>query len=109
MLRHGRSGWWRIACSAIAGRRSKDSNLRRLLDCAKFELQQRSHRIEVLPIVIIYLNNVCDSRCVTCSIWKNNERLTIPADRQMSSRLLNELYETLGNWRPRQILLSGGE
>jgi len=83
--------------------------LRRLLDCAKFELQQRSHRIEVLPIVIIYLNNVCDSRCVTCSIWKNNERLTIPADRQMSSGLLNELYETLGNWRPRQILLSGGE
>jgi MoaA/NifB/PqqE/SkfB family radical SAM enzyme len=79
------------------------------LDAARFELQQRSHRIEVLPIVIIYLNNVCDSRCVTCSIWKNNERLTIPADRQMSGELLGELYETLGQWHPRQILLSGGE
>jgi MoaA/NifB/PqqE/SkfB family radical SAM enzyme len=83
--------------------------LRRLFDCARFERQQRSHRIEILPIIIVYLNNVCDSRCLTCSIWKNNEGLTIPADRQMSVDLLRELYETLGRWRPRQILLSGGE
>jgi MoaA/NifB/PqqE/SkfB family radical SAM enzyme len=65
--------------------------------------------MEILPIVIVYLNNVCDSRCLTCSIWKNNERLTVPADRQMSSELLGELYETLARWHPRQILLSGGE
>jgi len=80
-----------------------------LLDYAKLELQQRSHRLQVLPIVILYLNNVCDSRCVTCSIWKNNEHLKIPAERQMSAELLRELYDGLGEWRPRQILLSGGE
>jgi Fe-coproporphyrin III synthase len=83
--------------------------LRTLLDCATFERQLRSHRIGILPIIIIYLNNVCDSRCVTCSIWRNNDRLQLPADRQMSSELLHELYESLGKWRPRQILLSGGE
>lgn len=83
--------------------------MRALLDSFKFELQRRSHHIQVLPIIIVYLNNVCDSRCVTCSIWKNNEVLTIPAERQMPNELLKELYEKLGSWHPRQILLSGGE
>ena len=81
----------------------------RLIDCAKFELQQRSHRISVLPVVILYLNNICDSRCVTCSIWKNNEALKLPNERQMSDALLRELYTELPKWNPRQILLSGGE
>lgn len=83
--------------------------MRALLDPIKFKLQQRSHRLQVLPIIIVYLNNVCDSRCVTCSIWKNNEALKIPAERQMSGELLEELYQNLGKWHPRQILLSGGE
>jgi len=87
----------------------KVSKLGHLVDCAKFELQQRSHRLSVLPIVILYLNNICDSRCVTCSIWKNNEALKLPDERQMSDALLKELYSELPKWNPRQILLSGGE
>lgn len=81
----------------------------KLIDCAKLEFQQRLHQIHVLPIIILYLNNICDSRCVTCSIWKNNEALKIPNERQMADALLQELYENLGRWHPRQILLSGGE
>ena len=81
----------------------------RLVDFAKFELQQRSHRIQVLPIIILYLNNICDSRCVTCSIWKNNDALKIPAERQMPDELIAELHDSLRQWKPRQILLSGGE
>ena len=80
-----------------------------ILDSAKLEVQQRLHRVSILPIIIVYLNNICDSRCITCSIWKNNEFLKVPEDRQMSAALLHELYETLHEWRPRQILLSGGE
>jgi Fe-coproporphyrin III synthase len=80
-----------------------------LSDAAKLAIQQRSHRIQALPIVILYLNNVCDSRCITCSIWKNNEALKDAAERQMSDALLEELYRNLEQWRPRQILLSGGE
>ena len=80
-----------------------------LLDSVKFEAQQHFHRIQVLPIVVLYLNNICDSRCKTCSIWKNNEWLKIPGERQMTDALLDELYKTLPGWRPRQILLSGGE
>ncbi len=80
-----------------------------LIDCAKFEVQQRLHRLSVLPIVILYLNNICDSRCATCSIWKNNDALKVPSERQMSDRLLAELYLELPRWNPRQVLLSGGE
>jgi MoaA/NifB/PqqE/SkfB family radical SAM enzyme len=80
-----------------------------LVDSAKLEVQQHLHRVQVLPLIILYLNNVCDSRCVTCSIWKNNETLRRPAERHMTDELLHELYATTGNWRPRQILLSGGE
>src|SRR5262245_64834472 len=109
MWRHGRSGLSRIACSAIVSPRSKVFKLGQLVDCAKLEIQQRSNRISILPIVILYLNNICDSRCVTCSIWKNNESLKVPAQRQMPDELLNEIYHQLPRWHPRQILLSGGE
>jgi len=80
-----------------------------LTDAAKLEIQQYLHRVHVLPIIIVYLNNVCDSQCVTCSIWKNNDALKIPAHRQMPEPLIEELYTRLKEWRPRQILLSGGE
>jgi MoaA/NifB/PqqE/SkfB family radical SAM enzyme len=80
-----------------------------LLDSAKLEAQQHLHRVGVLPIIVVYLNNICDSRCITCSIWKNNDLLRIPAARQMPKPLLQELYSSLGQWHPRQILLSGGE
>lgn len=63
----------------------------------------------MLPIIVLYLNNICDSRCVTCSIWKNNDSLKLAHERQMPDELLGELYDTLGAWHPRQILLSGGE
>ena len=80
-----------------------------ILDSARFLLQQRDHQLRVLPIVIVYLNTICDSRCVTCSSWKNNELLKIPAERQMPDPLREELYGLARKWQPRQVLLSGGE
>src|ERR1051325_5014437 len=86
-----------------------DFSLSRLVDAATLEVQQHLHRLHVLPIVVIYLNNVCDSRCLTCSIWKNDGFLKLPAHRQMPAAMIDELAATLRQWRPRQILLSGGE
>lgn len=80
-----------------------------LLDTARLEIQLRSHRIQVLPIVAVCVNNVCDSRCGTCAIWKNNQMLTVPGERQMSDSLLAEIYESIRTWRARQVMLSGGE
>ena len=76
---------------------------------AAIAIQQHSHRLLTLPIVVVYLNNICDSRCQTCSIWKNNEFLKEPAQRQMSDDLLARLYTFLREWQPRQVLVSGGE
>src|SRR5438477_9709618 len=109
MSPHGKFGSSRIGSSGTVNLRSKVFKLGCLIDCAQFELQQRLHRISVLPIVILYLNNICDSRCITCSIWKNNDALKLPHERQMSDALLTELYQALPEWSPRQILLSGWE
>jgi MoaA/NifB/PqqE/SkfB family radical SAM enzyme len=76
---------------------------------AQVQMQQYHHRLHVLPVVVVYLNNICDSRCGTCEIWKNNETVRVSAERQMSAALLEEIYESLRNWQPRQILISGGE
>jgi MoaA/NifB/PqqE/SkfB family radical SAM enzyme len=97
------------AFSVTGSRRLKVSKVSALLDTVRLEVQQHFHRIRVLPIVVLYLNNICDSRCKTCSIWKNNELLKVSSDRQMAEGLLEELYERLPGWRPKQILLSGGE
>jgi MoaA/NifB/PqqE/SkfB family radical SAM enzyme len=98
-----------IASSVTGSPRLKVFRVSALLDSVWLEAQQHFHRIQVLPIVVLYLNNICDSRCKTCSIWKNNEWLKLPAERQMTDELLQELYEKVGAWGPKQILLSGGE
>ena len=80
-----------------------------LLQIAKVEFQQRSHHITALPILILYLNDICNSRCLTCAIWENNERLQTTTARQMSDTLLDGPYTEIERWRPAQVLLSGGE
>ena len=80
-----------------------------LVQTAKVAFQQRSHRITTLPILVLYLNDICNSRCVTCSIWQNNERLSTADARQMSDKLLSELYTEIERWKPFEVLLSGGE
>jgi MoaA/NifB/PqqE/SkfB family radical SAM enzyme len=80
-----------------------------LLDSARLLIQQRTHRISTLPIVVVYLNDICDSRCVSCSIWKNNDALKAPAERQMQDSLLEDVVTKVQEWRAREVLLSGGE
>ncbi len=76
---------------------------------AEVAIQQRSHRITTLPILVLNLNDICNSRCLTCAIWQNNERLSTADARQMSDTLLSDLYVEIGRWKPLEVLLSGGE
>jgi MoaA/NifB/PqqE/SkfB family radical SAM enzyme len=80
-----------------------------LLDSARLLVQQSTHNIATLPIVVVYLNDICDSRCVSCSIWKNNDALKTPAQRQMQDSLLEDVYSKAEEWHAREVLLSGGE
>ena len=41
---------------------------------AKRLLNLVSDRLHALPLVVLYLTDGCNSRCVTCDIWRNPRR-----------------------------------
>ena len=59
-------------------------------------------RLNKLPILILYLTDGCNSRCITCDIWRN-PRLNMR--RELVDHLAGEV-ESLG---VRWVVLSGGE
>jgi len=59
-------------------------------------------RLRVLPMLIVYLTDGCNSRCVTCDIWKLPRR-NMPL--ALAERLASE-FRALGI---RRVILSGGE
>ncbi|MCC6615480.1 MAG: radical SAM protein [Anaerolineae bacterium] len=59
-------------------------------------------RLTTLPILILYLTDGCNSRCITCDIWRN-PRLNMR--RELVDHLASEV-EALG---VRWVVLSGGE
>lgn len=62
-----------------------------------------THKIDVLPVLVIFPHNQCNCRCVMCDIWRVREaRELTPAD----------LEQHLGSVRKlgvRWVVLSGGE
>jgi Fe-coproporphyrin III synthase len=69
--------------------------LKRLLNLA-------GDRLHTLPLMVLYLTDGCNSRCVTCDIWRNPRR-------NMSMELVEELAQTFADLQVRYVLLSGGE
>ena len=69
---------------------------------AKHLLNLVGDHLRTLPIVVLYLTDGCNSRCVTCDIWRNPRR-----------NMKMELVEALAaDFRPlgvRWVVLSGGE
>ena len=59
-------------------------------------------RLHALPMVIVYLTDGCNSRCVTCDIWKLPRR-NMPL--KSAEKLASE-FRALG---VRRVILSGGE
>jgi MoaA/NifB/PqqE/SkfB family radical SAM enzyme len=58
--------------------------------------------VRTLPILILYLTDGCNSRCVTCDIWRN-PRLN------MRRELVESLVSEVRPLGVRQVVLSGGE
>lgn len=69
--------------------------LKRLLNLA-------GNRLHTLPLMVMYITDGCNSRCVTCDIWRNPRR-------NMSMELVEELASTFRDLQVRWVLLSGGE
>jgi MoaA/NifB/PqqE/SkfB family radical SAM enzyme len=61
-----------------------------------------SDRLHTLPLVVLYLTDGCNSRCVTCDIWRNPRR-------NMKMELVDEIAGACAELGVRWVLLSGGE
>jgi len=69
---------------------------------AKRLLNLVSDRLHALPLVVLYLTDGCNSRCVTCDLWRNPRR-------NMKMELVEEIANTIAELGIRWVLLSGGE
>src|ERR1044071_7467474 len=61
-----------------------------------------SDRVRTLPLVVLYLTDGCNSRCVTCDIWK------LPR-RNMEMALVRRLVTEFQELGVRHVVFSGGE
>jgi MoaA/NifB/PqqE/SkfB family radical SAM enzyme len=61
-----------------------------------------SDRLHALPLVVLYLTDGCNSRCVMCDIWRSPRR-NMPLD--MAERIADECADLGLRW----LVLSGGE
>ncbi len=59
-------------------------------------------RLHTLPLVVLYLTDGCNSRCITCDIWRSPRR-------NMSLNLVDEIAAATADLGVRWLLLSGGE
>jgi MoaA/NifB/PqqE/SkfB family radical SAM enzyme len=60
------------------------------------------NRLHALPLLILYLTDGCNSRCITCDIWRNPRR-------NMPLALAESIAESCAELGVRWLLLSGGE
>jgi Fe-coproporphyrin III synthase len=58
--------------------------------------------LKTLPLVVLYLTDGCNSRCVTCDIWRNPRR-------NMRMELVEQIASELRPLQTRWVILSGGE
>lgn len=69
---------------------------------AKHLLNLIGNQLHALPLVILYLTDGCNSRCVTCDIWRNPRR-------NMRRELVDSLVAQVKPLGIRWVVLSGGE
>lgn len=68
----------------------------------KFLRNLLSDRLHSLPIMILYLTDGCNSRCVTCDIWRSPRR-------DMDMALVDAIAADMSALAVRWAVLSGGE
>lgn len=59
-------------------------------------------RLRALPLVVLYLTDGCNSRCVTCDIWRNPRR-------NMALEIVEQVAAEIRPLGIRWAILSGGE
>ncbi len=69
---------------------------------AKHLLNLVGDRLHTLPLIVLYLTDGCNSRCVTCDIWRSPRR-------NMALPLVESIARECAALQVRWVLLSGGE
>lgn len=69
---------------------------------AKHLLNLVGDRLHTLPLIVLYLTDGCNSRCVTCDIWRSPRR-------NMDMSLVETIARECAALQVRWLLLSGGE
>ena len=69
---------------------------------AKHLLNLLGDTLRTLPVAVLYLTDGCNSRCVTCDIWRNPRR-------NMSPELVDQIASEIRPLGIRLAALSGGE
>ena len=59
-------------------------------------------KLHTLPLMVLYLTDGCNSRCVTCDIWRNPRK-------NMDMALVDAIVDECADLGLRWVLLSGGE
>jgi Fe-coproporphyrin III synthase len=73
-----------------------------MIDTLRPLLNLTGDRLRALPMLILYITDGCNSRCITCDIWK------LPR-RNMSLELVERLTGEFAALGVKRVLLSGGE
>lgn len=69
---------------------------------AKHLFNLASDKLATLPLLVLYLTDGCNSRCVTCDIWRNPRR-------NMARSLIEQIAAEVQPLQIRWVVLSGGE
>lgn len=67
-------------------------------------LNQATHRIRRLPVLLLLPHSRCNCRCIMCDIWRANRQL-----REISVEELQPHIDGMRAWGVRWVTLSGGE
>ena len=59
-------------------------------------------KLHTLPLLVLYITDGCNSRCISCDIWQNPRR-------NMPLQLAQSIADTCGELGVKWVLLSGGE
>lgn len=65
-------------------------------------LNLRGDKLHTLPLLVLYITDGCNSRCISCDIWQNPRR-------NMPLQLAESIAETCSELGVKYLLLSGGE
>jgi MoaA/NifB/PqqE/SkfB family radical SAM enzyme len=68
----------------------------------RYLLNLAGDRLHTLPLVVLYLTDGCNSRCVMCDIWRSPRR-------NMPLELVEQIAGSFKALHTRHVLLSGGE